>query len=260
MNKSFFTKMKEIVDYYGIFFFSTFIIILSILFICFHKYYKSILQSIFKIERKSDTNLFFFSILFIYFVLIYIVLHCKKYIYDSSLNYYNLYEERPLYDTLHNIIPYHQYSVYFSETIMIFFVILFIYLLYKSRNISILYNFLIIFAIIHIIRSILFSLTLLPDASNNCTFSLFVGSCNDLLFSGHISGALLILLFIYKYKLIHSKVIKNSFILLFILMNVFILSSRNHYSIDIVTALIITYMIYHFYFLYGEKQIVTFFN
>lgn len=252
--------MKDIVDYYGILLFSIFIILLSVLFICFHKYYKSILNAFFKINSKSDYTLFFFSILFIYFILMYIVLYCKKYIYNTSLDYYSLYEERPLYDTLHNIIPYHPYSLHFSEAIMIFFIILFIYLIYKSRNISILYNFLIILAFIHLFRSLLFSLTLLPDSSNHCTFGLFSGSCNDLLFSGHISSVLLILLFIYKYELINSKFIKNSFILLFILMNVFILSARNHYSIDIVTALIITYMIYHFYFLYGEKQIVTFFN
>lgn len=252
--------MKDLIDYYGILIFSILIIILSILFICFHKYYKSILNTFFKINSKSDYSLFFFSILFIYFVLMYIVLYCKKYIYNTSLDYYSSYEERPLYDTLHNIIPYHSYSLHFSEAIMIFFVILFIYLIYKSRNISILYNFLIILAIIHIIRSLLFSLTLLPDSSNYCTFSLFVGSCNDLLFSGHISGALLILLFVDKYKLFNSKVIKNSFIILFILMNIFILSARNHYSIDIVTALIITYIIYHFYFLYGEKMLVKFFN
>ena len=252
--------MKQIVDYYGILLFSTFIIILSILFICFHKYYKNILNSIFIINQKSDYNIFFFSIILLYFVIVYILLYCKKLIHNASLNYYALYEERPLYDSLHNIIPYHKYSVYFSEIIMIFFILLLFYLFYKKRNISIFNHFIIIFSLIHIIRCILFSLTLLPDSSNNCTFGLFSGSCNDLLFSGHISVVLLIILFVYKYKLFNSKSVKNSLLFLFILMNIFILSSRNHYSIDIVTALIITYMIYHFYFLYGEKMLYRFFN
>lgn len=251
--------MKQIVDYYGILLFSTFIIILSILFICFHKYYKNILNSIFIINQKSDYNIFFFSIILLYFVIVYILLYCKKLIHNASLNYYALYEERPLYDSLHNIIPYHKYSVYFSEIIMIFFILLF-YLFYKKRNISIFNHFIIIFSLIHIIRCILFSLTLLSDSSNNCTFGLFSGSCNDLLFSGHISVVLLIILFVYKYKLFNSKGVKNSLLFLFILMICFILSSRNHYSIDIVTALIITYMIYHFYFLYGEKMLHRFFN
>lgn len=252
--------MKDLVDYYGIMFFSTFIIILSILFICFNKYYKNILNSIFIINQKSDYNLFFFSIILLYFVIVYILLYCKKLIHNASLNYYSTYEERPLYDSLHLIIPYNKYSVYFSEIIMIFFIFLIIYLFYKKHNISILYNFIIIFAFIQIVRALLFSLTLLPDSSNNCTFGLFSGSCNDLLFSGHISVVLLIILFVNKYKLFNSKFIKNILILIFILMSLFILSSRNHYSIDIITALIITYIIYHFYFLSGKKMLNRFFN
>ncbi len=252
--------MKDLIDYYGTLIFSILIIILSILFICFQKYYKNILNAFFIIRKKSDYTLFFFSILLLYFIIIYILSYCKKYIYNSSLKYYDLYEEKPLHDALHNMIPYHKYSVYFSEAIMVFFVLLLFYLFWKNRNIYVFYHFIILFAFIQIVRALLFSLTLLPDSSNNCTFSLFVGSCNDLLFSGHISVALLILLFVYKYKLFNSKAVKNLLILLFILMNLFILSSRNHYSIDNVTALIITYMIYHLYFLYGEKILVTFFN
>ncbi len=252
--------MKAIFDYYGILIFSILIIILSVLFLCFHTFYKNILNRLFIIKNSNESTLFFFSILFIYITVVYILSYCKKHIYNQSLVYYQNYEERPLYDTLHSIIPYNQYSIYFSEIIMIFFVLLIIYLFYKKRNISIFYNFIILLALIQLIRSLLFSLTLLPDSSNKCTFSIMVGSCNDLLFSGHISGALLILLFVYKYQLFKSKMMKHILIALFILMNIFILSSRNHYSIDIIIGIIVTYVIYTFYFLRGEKMLIKCFN
>jgi hypothetical protein len=252
--------MKHIIDYYGVLGFSLIIILLSILFLCFNNYYKSLITLFINIKSNKIHNLLFFSFIFLYVAIVYILSFCKNHVYNQSLIYYKDYEERPLYDTLYSIIPYNKYSHIGSEIILTFFMLLFFYLIYKNQNAFALINFIILFSIIQIIRGFIFSLTLLPDASNNCTFSLIGGSCNDLLFSGHIGSVLLILLLIFKYNLISSKVNKNILLALFILMNIFILSSRNHYSIDLVIGIILTYAIYNFYFVHGEKMLSKLFN
>ncbi len=250
--------MKDSFDYFSILFFSIFIILLSFSFIFHFRSYKLFVDSFFTIYSKYEYNLFFFSIILIYFSIVYILAFCKKFIYNKSLLFYNNYPEKPLYDLLQSIIPYHQYSIYASEIILAIFIIIIVFTFYKKRNAIIFSHFIILLAFIQIFRSIIFSLTLLPDSSQNCSFGIISGSCNDLLFSGHISAVLLILLFIYKYNLLPKKYFKY-FLLLFIFMIIFIISSRNHYSIDILIAMITTYFIYIIYFNKIEKYLTTIF-
>ncbi len=246
--------MKHLFDYYGILFFSLFIILLSLFFIFHFRSFKYFVDLLFSVKNKSEYNLFFFSIIFIYFSIIYILSFCKTFIYNKSLLFYQNYQEKPLFDTLQSIIPFHKYSIFGSEIILFLFILIISILFYLKRNLSLLSHFIILLALIQIFRSIIFSLTLLPDSSQNCTFGIFAGSCNDLLFSGHISAAFLILLYIHKYNLLPSYFYKI-LIFLFILMLVFIISSRNHYSIDILIAIITTYFIYSIYFNKFEKYL-----
>ncbi len=250
--------MKYMIDYYAILFFSIFIIFLTFIYFLFYPFYKKILHLLFKIDHKHDYHIFFLSIILLYISVIIILSQCKKFIYDQSLLYYQEYQQRPLYDLFHSMIPYSEYSKYISEIILLFFILILFYLLYKKRDISIFNHFIILLAIIQFVRGILFSITLLPDSSQNCTYSIFLGSCNDLLFSGHIAVVFIILLFTYQYKLFSTQ-IQKIFVFLFIFMILFILSARNHYSIDVIVALLTTYIIYYFYFTNWYKKITKYF-
>ncbi len=250
--------MKHIIDYYAILFFSIFIIFLTFIYFLFYPFYKKILDLLFKIDHKHDYHIFFVAIILLYISVIIILSQCKKFIYDQSLLYYQEYQQRPLYDLFHSMIPYSEYSKYISEMILLFFILILLYLFYKKRNISIFNHFIILLAIIQFVRGILFSLTLLPDSSQNCTYGILLGSCNDLLFSGHIAVVFIILLFTYQYKLFSNQ-IQKIFLFLFVFMILFILSARNHYSIDVIVALLTTYIIYYFYFTNWYKKITKYF-
>lgn len=102
--------------------------------------------------------------------------------------------------------------------------------------------------ILFYLRPLLFSSTLLPDSSQMCLTSKSIGSCFDLIFSGHSS-----IMFLSTYIL---RDIFNIGAVLFytlqfnnLLTSFLIIVCRNHYTVDVLLAIIIT----HFVYFYGTE-------
>jgi hypothetical protein len=102
--------------------------------------------------------------------------------------------------------------------------------------------------ILFYLRPLLFSSTLLPDSSQLCLTSQSIGSCFDLIFSGHSS-----IMFLTTYLL---RDIFNIGAVLFytlqfnnLLTSFLIIACRNHYTVDVLLAIIIT----HFVYFYGQE-------
>ncbi len=198
-------------------------------------------------EKEKNNTLLFYSYIFFYLAYFIIMPLCRTHIYNIAQTFYKKYEERRLYDLGHILIPYHKYSKYISEIIISFISISILIIFIMYPNIKLLYSLFFLYGILTILKGCFFNLTLLPDASQECTFSKYFGSCNDLLFSGHTAKILILLLLCDYYNLIPNYV-SNIYYILFGFMLIFILSARKHYTIDIITGIIIALFIYMIYY------------
>ncbi len=243
--------MKQIFDKIFFYVFTIPFIIILYLYYFNKNLYNIILDSFFinekENEKEKDYKLLFYSYIFFYIAYFIIMPFCRKSIYNIAQNFYKNYPEKRLYDLGHYLIPYHKYSTYISEYIISFVSvsILIIFILYP--NIKLLYSIFFIYAILTIIKGCFINLTLLPDSSQECTFSKYFGSCNDLFFSGHTAKILILLLVVDYYNLIPNY-ISYIYYTLFIFMILFIISARNHYTIDIFIGILMAYVIYIIYY------------
>ncbi len=243
--------MKRTLDKIFFYIFTIIIIIYVYIYYFKNELYNHLINKLFNKynleDKKEDSKKLFYSIIFFYIIFFYFGPYCKNKIYENAKIFYKKYEQKRLYDILHNIIPYYKYSTYLSElcgliiiiSISIFFII--------KPNIKFLYSAFILLSIILFIKCISGILTILPDSSGTCTYSNLFGSCNDLLFSGHVSKILILLLLVDYYDLIPNN-ISYIYYILFVLMILFILSSRKHYSIDIFFGIIIALFIFMIYY------------
>jgi hypothetical protein len=103
----------------------------------------------------------------------------------------------------------------------------------------------ILFLVIMIIRHVFVNLTILPPLTeikhkdNNLKY--IFGGDYDKIFSGHFAFGFLLTLFLYKYK-----IITNIYLLIFYnIFNAFlILSTKSHYTIDVVISFVVTLLVY----------------
>lgn len=122
----------------------------------------------------------------------------------------------------------------------------------SEKHYNVAFDFIKLLGMILIIKGISFYFTLLPDSSQKCDLSNMFKSqkgCNDLLFSSHITVQLLSILYILYYTRFGKGMSTNSNRLLIstIPINAYlILALRDHYSIDILYALIVTYGMFYF--------------
>lgn len=102
--------------------------------------------------------------------------------------------------------------------------------------------------ILFYLRPLLFSSTLLPDSSQMCLTSQSLGSCFDLIFSGHSS---IMFLTTYILRDIFNIGATMFYTLQFnnLLTSFLIIACRNHYTVDVLLAIIIT----HFVYFYGQE-------
>jgi hypothetical protein len=81
--------------------------------------------------------------------------------------------------------------------------------------------------------------TILPSSTRSCKFAGIIGGCHDKIFSGHTTVAILCSFFLSKTYPKYT----NHLILLNFLLLMSIISSRDHYTIDVLIALIISVLI-----------------
>ncbi len=159
----------------------------------------------------------------------------------------NLHTEKPLLDVFHLMTPNLQDFRMIPEIlhlIPILYLFKLIFTNLNSNGLNALNKLLKNHGMLLVLRAICFSSTLLPDASQQCVQSGYIGSCFDLIFSGHCMAIYLATLVIEEY----FNISRRNYIILSII-NVItvllIILCRNHYTIDIVVALLATDYVFH---------------
>jgi hypothetical protein len=153
----------------------------------------------------------------------------------------------PLYDIVQKEFYNLQHIRFIPEILHVIPVISIIGFIAHNRNHSsvlCLCSFFINHGILMLIRGIFFSVTLLPDSSEMCSSSTHIGSCFDLIFSGHSTIMYLCTYLINDYFYI-SRTVYTFFHLNNILTCFLIIVCRNHYTIDVLISLLVTYLIYN---------------
>ncbi len=155
----------------------------------------------------------------------------------------NLLDTPPLYDVIQESFPNLQKYRMIPEVLHIIpIAMLGIYTLYY-KNIHCIKKFLLNHGTLMLLRGISFSVTLLPDSSRMCHLSNHLGSCFDLLFSGHSTIMFLCSLLLSSQFPMSSKwkvfLYSNTAITSFL-----IIVCRNHYTIDVLYSILFTYLIF----------------
>lgn len=163
----------------------------------------------------------------------------------------NLYR-KPLYDIIHNNLSDISHFKYYTDVLaFVFFVPLIM-----SKNMDALKCFCKIAAIIIIIRSFALISTDIPRSDIKCnqyelnSYNLLFGHCYDKMFSGHVSLTLLAIFVANSHNIINYK---QTIVYIFaqILYGLFIIMTKNHYTVDVIISYFITMPL--FYCLYNSE-------
>lgn len=169
-----------------------------------------------------------------------------KYVYNIASNTYEKNKINiNIFDTLQNILPNLSKYLYHKHLYLLVFVLL-ILRLKIPKIYKVLYELIILFSIIIIIRSIFLISTILPknitcDFPNLDFFHLCGGGIGyDKMFSGHFAFGFLISLILLGLK----ELSLPPLIILNTLHFFILISTHSHYTIDLLTSFIITLFIY----------------
>jgi hypothetical protein len=140
-------------------------------------------------------------------------------------------------DIFHNVLPHFQHFEYASDILL---VLVFVYL--AIMNFGLIYQLAGLIFTLVLLRQLIIQITVLPknETCNIKDTSMFRGGCYDKIFSAHFGIVMLTTLVLFDNGLI------NKFVMIFInLLNaLFILLSRNHYTIDIIVSIFVVIIIY----------------
>jgi hypothetical protein len=117
---------------------------------------------------------------------------------------------------------------------------------FDQRALDALRTFLWSHGVLMALRGTFFSATLLPDASQSCSSSPFLGACHDLVFSGHVLimtlGALTSVYF-FRIPAIAQVLLAAHCAATALL----IAAARNHYTLDILVAAVLTPLVFYWW-------------
>lgn len=156
-----------------------------------------------------------------------------------------------IFDLFHEYTPdLHEYELIIN--IIPFFLLA--CLVFCGLNLASLKEFAWKLLLIYILRALTVIITILPKHEkcdyNVKTFSMsmFIGGCYDKVFSGHMALTFLATLIYYREKIIST----STFVGLNVIEAILILITRAHYSLDVLLAVLITYLVYD-----GDYHIFT---
>ena len=183
-----------------------------------------------------DTLFFYFYILIftcVTFVSMFITKHM------DLLAKKKVTQEQPLFDFGHSILP--DTSKYRIINDIIPNVLMgFAFLFHTNAQL----NKLAISLIIALsIRMVTVYSTILPATDKSCKLNKFTGGCHDKVFSGHMTFALMTSIFLAK----HNPQYIPYLIPLMLFLATSIISSRDHYTVDVLIAVVITTLISKIY-------------
>lgn len=177
-------------------------------------------------------------LLLLYFAVILLNKYNLIHLETKSEKFYQKKENsKKVQDILHNVLPHFQHFEYASDILV---VSVFAYLL--IMNFDLIYQLGGLVFTLVLLRQFIIQITVLPK-NETCDIkdtSMFRGGCYDKIFSAHFGIAMLTTLVLYDNGLM------NKFVVIFInLLNaLFILLSRNHYTIDIIVSIFVVVIIY----------------
>jgi hypothetical protein len=166
--------------------------------------------------------------------LLILVILFNLFTFYKEQHYRQHFKTSKIYDLGHHVFP----NLYKHEYIINYIAYLGIIVLIITNNIL---DFLKLFFIILIIRFLFTQITVLPKMKH-CKINHFspLGYCYDKIFSGHISFIFLCSLFLLetKYISIYTLACIN------IINSILIISTRAHYTIDVIIAFMVTFFIF----------------
>lgn len=184
--------------------------------------------------------------LILYFIFA-IIISTTTYMYTKMIvDKYNLNSIK-LYDIGHEFLP--DFSNYYIIADIFITILVFNVCILYADNFKVLSRFIIMILTLTIIKCFTQILTILPDPSNNeckvkhnALLKRIYGNCNDLMFSGHTAISILCIWFLQnrlKGWLIFLHIIL-AFVVAFLS-----ITAKNHYSIDIVMAFFVVYVVWN---------------
>jgi len=177
-------------------------------------------------------------LLLLYFAVIFLNKYNLIHLETKSEKFYQKKENhKKVQDIFHNVLPHFQHFEYASDILL---VLVFVYL--AIMNFGLIYQLAGFIFTLVLLRQLIIQITVLPknETCNIKDTCMFRGGCYDKIFSAHFGIVMLTTWVLYDNGLI------NKFVMIFInLLNaLFILLSRNHYTIDIIVSIFVVIIIY----------------
>ena len=155
----------------------------------------------------------------------------------------------PLYDVIQQNFPSFQNMRFIPEITHIIPIMILIKMIIMDKSphtYRAITSFFKIHGVLMLLRGLCFSGTLLPDSSQMCFESKHIGSCFDLIFSGHST-----IMILTSYIIRDNFEVSNFMNKLLSFNNIFtcllIILCRNHYTVDVLVSILLTYFVYsHF--------------
>jgi len=173
-------------------------------------------------------------------LIIFFILNIVSYYQDGYYDKYysDRYKYPHVYDIGHLYLPNLGEYEYLIECVMgTIFVLLCVF--FSGHFIE----FLTLFVVISIIRFIFINITVLPKIQSQCTvkkIGFMYSLCYDKIFSGHATALFLFTLFLHQSKTISMFTL----IILNLLNALLIISTQAHYTIDVIVAYLVTFMVF----------------
>lgn len=141
-------------------------------------------------------------------------------------------------DLMHDLLPHNFHLKRVGDYMFILLLGVFFLLTYQRGNQTDFFDWLKIAAFIFLFKSITMSVTTLPDSQGHCEYRGFLnsGGCNDLIFSCHTAMITMTLLFT---SLLLPKKFAPLLVAYLLTAIYFIISTRNHYTVDVLLGLYI---------------------
>lgn len=173
--------------------------------------------------------------LFVFLMKAYSQSYLRKCVDCEKLN------ERPLYDLFHKSCA-DMRRFYWVGDVIITFIIAFAIYISACNGLDAM-KVVLMLLVLQLIKIISTMVTILPDPSGNCSNKFLkeiFGNCNDLMFSGHTGLAFLILFIIKDYL---SDAAFYVLVFNIIVLCVFTVITRNHYTVDVIMSFFVAYFI-----------------
>lgn len=186
-------------------------------------------------EMTSENILWLFVLIAFIFGSNYLTLQLGRWHYEQND------PKGTIFDILHYSIPDLQSYAVYNDTILVLTMISF---LFVPNSVVILKEFLGKFILIMAIRALTIISTILPKQdtcnSDHTWISMFKGKCYDKVFSGHTAFVFLATLIYHRENILSFPALVG-----INLANITsILLTRSHYTIDVILAIVITYLVY----------------